>query len=139
MPKHPVPRREPEVVKAEADRLYRGDDEKVATTSIRNLNIRGVSISSRYDKADELNLLSAVVEAMPEQAVVLIDSLWCDSKAQAYYNGTLRACSRAEAEAVAAALEHHICELSSGHNGISLDGAAGGSLHIDCNWQEGDA
>jgi hypothetical protein len=43
-----VPRHEPEVIEAMAAKHYRGDNEKVATTSIDHLIVRGVNITSRY-------------------------------------------------------------------------------------------
>src|SRR6516225_7864501 len=49
-----IPQLEPEVVRAEADKLRHGDDQKCATTSIKELRVRDVRITSRYQKADKL-------------------------------------------------------------------------------------
>jgi hypothetical protein len=45
-----IPRRDPEIVKAEAEQCYCGNDEKVATTTIDHLTVHGVDITSRYNK-----------------------------------------------------------------------------------------
>lgn len=134
MPAPRIPHREPEVVKAEADRHYFGDDEKVATTSIRNLTVDGIDISSRYDKAHELEVMAYAVKEMPESARGLIASIFCDSKAQACYSLTLKPCSRSQAELVARDFERVVLEKSSGHNGIDVSGATGSSFYLDPNW-----
>jgi len=134
-----IPRREPEVVKAEAKSRYFGDEEKVPTTSLTELVVEGVILSSRYGKADELELMSSVVRALPAELVALIYSIWCDSKACACYSVSLNRCAPDQSEILAEQLDYWFCELSSGHNGISLNGPVGTSRYIDCNWPGDDA
>ncbi len=62
-----IPKFEPEIVAAIAKRKYHGDSEKVATTSIKALDVHGVSLRSRYDKAHEYAEMAAMVEGvLPE-------------------------------------------------------------------------
>jgi len=133
----PIPRREPEVVKAEA-RRYFGDDEKVPTTSLTELVVEGVNLSSRYGKARELELMARVVKALPVEYVGLIRSIWCDSKACACYAVSLNGCTSEQSVMLAEQLDHWFCEFSSGHNGISIDGPAGTSRFVDCHWPGDD-
>jgi hypothetical protein len=86
-----IPRFEPEVVEAEARRRWHGDDEKVATTAVKVLVVRGVEITSRYQKADELELMGRIIDAMPPCVSARIESVWCDSKACHCYSITLKA------------------------------------------------
>jgi hypothetical protein len=60
-----IPRREPELIEAEARQFYRGDTEKVATTSLQSVTARGVEITSRYNKAEEFELMAKMVNALP--------------------------------------------------------------------------
>jgi len=74
-----VPRFEPEVVASAARKKWRGDDEKVATTSVSNLVVDGVVISSRYGKAHEFDCMAGMVRSTDEALRSLVESLWCDS------------------------------------------------------------
>jgi hypothetical protein len=60
----PIPRHEPELIQAEADRLYRGDTDKVATTSLQGITVDGVWINSRYRKAEELETMRDMILAL---------------------------------------------------------------------------
>jgi hypothetical protein len=53
--RRPIPARSPEAIAADA--RLRGGDEKVATTDIKVLVVRGVRLHSRYGKADEYELM----------------------------------------------------------------------------------
>lgn len=134
----PIPRREPEVVKAEASRRYFGDDEKVPTTSLTELVVEGVYLGSRYGKAHELELMASVVRALPVEYVGLIHSIWCDSKACACYSVCLNGCTPEQSTMLEEQLDYWFCHFSSGHNGISIDGPAGTGRYIDCHWPGDD-
>ena len=56
-----IPKREPELVEAEARRRWQGDPEKVATTTLNSLVVRGVKLSSRYGKAHEYVVMQRAV------------------------------------------------------------------------------
>jgi len=85
-----VVRREPELVQREAKRLYRGDDEKVATAGFNDLNVRGVIVSSRYQKARELETMIQMVERLGADHVGYVERIWCDSQVGCSYNVVLR-------------------------------------------------
>jgi len=129
-----IPRFEPEVIASAARKNWRGDDEKVATTSIKHLDLDGVTISSRYDKADEYEMMASMIEGVAPHLRSLIESLWCDSKATACYSVTLRPCSLAQAREIGRQLEEACLKYGSGHNGITVEGTRGRSLDIDPNW-----
>jgi hypothetical protein len=85
-----VVRREPELVQREAKRLYRGDDEKVATAGFNNLNVRGVIIYSRYQKAHELETMIQMVTRLQADRIGYVERIWCDSQVGCSYNVVLR-------------------------------------------------
>ncbi len=60
-----IPQHEPEIIAAAARKHWCGDDEKVATTSIEVLIVHDVQITSRYQKAHELELMRDMILAMP--------------------------------------------------------------------------
>ena len=131
-----VPRFEPSRIEAEAKMKWRGDREKVATTPATHFELDGVSITSRYDKAHEFDSMAGMVKGVDEALRPLIESIWCDSKANACYSVKLRACSAAQARAIAEQLDRDCREYDGGHNGIWLEGAAGGRLVVDPWWLE---
>jgi hypothetical protein len=60
-----IPRRDPEIVQAIADKLYGGDTEKVPTTTLRSpIAFLGVAIFSRYNQADEFELMVNMVRVL---------------------------------------------------------------------------
>src|SRR3979411_1772264 len=79
-----IPRFEPEVIEAAAQKRHWGDAEKVATTSIRTLVVFGVDIISRYHKAAEYELMQAVVCTLHPTLRKQIISIFCDSKANCF-------------------------------------------------------
>jgi hypothetical protein len=128
-----VPRFEPEVIAAAANKQAIGD-EKVATTSLKSLDIDGVSLSSRYGKAGEYDAMAAMIEGVSPELRCLIESVWCDSNAGACYSVTLKSCTRSQARDVADALEASCVKRNGGHNGMGFSGPAGGSLDLDPYW-----
>jgi hypothetical protein len=63
---------------------WRGDDEKVATTTTdlpQGVVIEKVSVVSRYGKADELELMLAMVLHLPAHLRSKVDRIFCDSEA----------------------------------------------------------
>jgi hypothetical protein len=130
----PIPRHDPETIAAAA-RAWRGDTEKVATTSVKGVQVDGVALSSRYDKAEEYEVMVAMVDGVAPELRSKIASVFCDSKAQACYSVELRPCSRRQAEAIAQHLGSAANRLQGGHNGIYLNGPAGGSIVVDPGWE----
>ena len=79
-----IPTFEPEVIEAAARKRFHGDDERVATTSIKEVMVDGVKIGSRYGKAHELALVATVLSEMPQEECVKVRRVWCDSKHHTY-------------------------------------------------------
>jgi hypothetical protein len=119
-------------------RQYRGDDEKVATTSIKLLIVAGIEISSRYDKANELELMRRIVLALPLACGV--KSMFCDSKAGHCFSVVLRRWDEQMARAIASDMEHAVMLYAGGHNGIWIDAersvAAAQMIYLDANWSD---
>ncbi len=128
-----VPRFEPEVIAAAVQKRH-GDDEKVATTSITALEVEGVQLTSRYNKADEYDAMTALVLGVEARLRVFIESIWCDSKACACYSIQLRPCTTGQANDVSRQLEAACIARLGGHNGMDISGANGGYIVLDPNW-----
>jgi hypothetical protein len=137
-----IPQHEPEIIEAVATRQHYGDDEKVATTSLDHLIVRGVNITSRYQKADELELMRALILALPPPFCSMVKSIWCDSKACCCYSVVLREWlpSRSfsnAAEIIGACLETTLKSTRPfGHNGIDISDAKhfDRSIYLNPNW-----
>jgi hypothetical protein len=142
-----IPQHEPEVIAAGA-RKYFGDDEKVATTSMDLLIVRGVKITSRYKKAHEFELMRAMILALRLEQCRAVQSIFCDSKAGSCFSVVLRPrpWNEGAARAIGRRLEEVAMTYGGGHNGITVsadDGDASnifGSLHqlvhFDPDWGE---
>jgi hypothetical protein len=76
----PVPRRAPELVRTEADRLYRGDTDKVATTGLPGLVVGPTMVSSRYGSADELEDARAMLLELPARLRSSVVEMFVNSK-----------------------------------------------------------
>ncbi|HZC56024.1 MAG TPA: hypothetical protein VE396_08255 [Xanthobacteraceae bacterium] len=143
----PIPRHEPEVIKAGA-RLHFGDDEKVATTSFESIAVNGVKLNSRYGKAHELELMRAFVLDLPESLCRLTATIFCDSKATNSFSITLRHWTVERAKLIGRAIAESALARNGGHNGITLcpqdrrdpDNFFGdfalGRVDIDLAWNE---
>ena len=129
-----IPQHEPEAVNSMAKRNYRGDDEKVPTTSISSVNFKGVNISSRYGKAHELQVMKDVISKIDPKTLSLIKQVWCDSKATAVYSVDMSDCEQYRVDHVAFLLDKLFCEIDSGHNGIFVSSANGCHAYEDPNW-----
>jgi hypothetical protein len=116
----PIPRREPEIVQAEADRLYRGDTDRVPTTSLRGLTFRGVDVSSRYHQADELEAMLKMIATLPRHIAAELRSLQCNSKATHSFHVELRRWNAHLATEVGWRLAIAAGKIPGGHNGIDV-------------------
>ena len=131
-----IPRCEPEVVEARA-RDYGGDTEKVATTSVREWVECGVVITSRYDKADEYEVMQEMIVSLDRGLASTIKSVFCDSKASDCFIVVLRNWDAGHARAVGSALEVIALRRRGGHNGITVEAASGGRyVDISPTWRE---
>ena len=60
-----IPKFEPEVIAAKKRNWGLDPDDKVPTTSLRELVVHGVVLTSRWDEAHEYEVMAAAVEALP--------------------------------------------------------------------------
>lgn len=123
-----VPEFEPEVIVAFAKG---GDTEKVTTTSVEALQVRGVTLRSRYGKAHEYRTMAAMVNGISDDLVGLVNDMFCDSKADAY-TLSLNACSRRQAEQIGRQIEAGAIDYN--YSSLSIQGQQGGKLDLDGNW-----
>jgi hypothetical protein len=124
-----IPRREPELIAREARRLWRGCADKVATMSIDGLVVRGVTIESRYQQADEA--MRAMVMALGVAAFA-VKSIYCDSRATHSYTVVIQdwAWKADVVDHIGRKLEAAAFRERGGHNGITVaadDGSTFGS------------
>jgi len=131
-----IPKFEPEIVAAIAKRKYHGDSEKVAATSIKALDVHGVSLRSRYDKAHEYAEMAAMVEGVLPELRGLIKSIWCDSKANACYSVWLAPCTTNQARKIGRQITAACIAHGGGHNGISIQGPNRVGFDIAPSWDE---
>jgi hypothetical protein len=123
-----IPRFEPEQIAAEANARWRGDDEKVSTTSLKYVVFEGVVLSSRYDKAAEYETMLDMIEGVDPDLRGKVKSIFCDSKAGLCYAVELYPCTTGEAKIIGDHLDRESINNSGWHNGIYLTGSAGGNL-----------
>jgi len=117
-----IPRYSPAILKQMAGPRG-GDLEKVPTTPIRELVINGVSIDSRYQKADELEIMCGMILSLPGTMPDGIKQIWCDSKANNCYTVSLRKWDQMTAEQCATLIHDYAMEHPPyGHNGIEVQG-----------------
>lgn len=97
------------------------------------LDYRGVMLQSRYSVASEFETMKAVVDAMPDDVRLRLASVWCDSKACAYYHVvvTLGMSHHELAEQVRACFR----AATSGFNGPMVEQGAH-SEHFDPEWPD---
>jgi hypothetical protein len=129
-----IPTHEPEVIQAAARKHWTGE-EKVPTTALKSVDVHGVSLSSRWDKAHELEAMGKMVDGVEPDLRRHIESMWCDSKAEACYSVTLADCSEEIGREIAHQLDMACRERNGGHNGIWISGNRGSDLTRDPWWQ----
>jgi hypothetical protein len=115
-----VTRFEPEVVRSIAQRFWSGSLLKVATTPMKTVIVFGVILSSRYQKADDLERMGAMLEGVDRELRCEIAAIWCDSEETRTYIGTLKGRYHDLAKLVAAQLE----TASGSHKGIVMEDPA---------------
>jgi hypothetical protein len=116
-----IPRREPELIAREAQRLYGGCADKVATTSLDR-----AELTSRYGQADELEVMRAMVMALG-LAAFAVDSIYCDSMATHSYTAVIRdwAWRSDVVDHIMRKLEAAAFRERGGHNGITVTADVG--------------
>jgi hypothetical protein len=112
------PEFEPEVIAAAARRLG-GDLDRAPTTSLSEVVVRGVRLTSRYRKAHELSAMASVIEALPHGWAPFVRSVYCDSRLSAY-EVKLVPCRRADMRTLGDLMSDLIVLETGGHNGVHL-------------------
>ncbi len=137
-----VPRHEPEVVRAETERRWRGDPEKVATTSLRSLLVEGVLLQSRYAKADEYQTMACMVLDLPPEMAARVHSIFCDSKSGTHSvsipdwdEDLARAIGRAMGESCKGAVGGH-AGIRLSHASELLGGTGARTVEIHGSWAD---
>jgi hypothetical protein len=141
-----IPRHESEVVETIARKQWRGDDEKVARTSVDVVIAAGVEIRSRYGKADELDTMATMVYQLSPGLSGHIKSLFCNSKYGHSYSVVLREWNEDGAWIIAHELEIAAMDVYGGHGGHGGITVAGPdrndtlgnkrAIDIDPNWND---
>jgi len=128
-----IPRFEPEVIASKMRGKPSWHHEKVATTPLRNLRVQGVSLTSRYDKADELEEMTRMIQGLPMHLTGMVKSIFCDSKATYCYEVDLVIwCTLDDADAIG----RNLTAASVGHNGIQMK-AGDRTFEVYPYWDEG--
>lgn len=126
-----IPRFEPEVVQAIAAK--RGDLERTATTSLKSFEAYGVSLSSRYNKAEEYQLMVRMLEDVPALLRRSVEAIYCDSKAPLCFTVYLQSGDEEEGRVTAEHLASACSKDKGGHNGMTVYGPEFG-FDLDPEW-----
>ncbi len=130
-----VPIFEPEVIAAKV-RLWHGDDEKVATTSLKTLCVNGVTIESRYGKANEYQLLSEIIAGMSLLVCSSVVNVFCDSKATWVITVSLQHGEAKHAKLIGDHFSREMLGRNGGHNGIFVTCQEREEYFVDPDWDD---
>ncbi|MFT3940256.1 hypothetical protein [Rhodopseudomonas sp.] len=97
----------------------RGDLEK---TSITSLKAFGVSLSSRFGKAEEYQLMTQMLNEVPALLRRSIEEIYCDSKASLCFTVYLQSDDEEEGQITTEHLAAACVKTKGGHNGIASYG-----------------
>jgi len=127
-----APQFEPEVLAAAA-RRSRGGGERIATTAVGEIVVRGVRLTSLWRKAHELNAMARVVRALPEHWLAVVESMACDSRLCAYEINTTP-CRVQDMRCLAELCSDLLVVQAGGHNGVSLSSGPHAAVLVDGRW-----
>jgi hypothetical protein len=96
-----------------------------------DVTYKGVRLSSRYDVLAEFNHMKSVIDSMPELMARRIESIWCDSKACAYFLVNLR--PNLFVESLPNCIEDAF-RASGGYNGVMIECEGRKIPMRDCYW-----
>jgi hypothetical protein len=95
---------------------------------------------SRYNKADELEIIQEMLDALPPPLFQCVRSIWCDSKAMWCLSGCITPWNVDDAKAIAGIFELVAIRRHGGHNGIFINdtSVSGDDRHIELDpyWAE---
>lgn len=132
-----IPQHEPEIIAAVARKRWRGNDEKVPTTSVEDLTVHGVRVESRYRKAHEFELLRSMVLALTTREREAVHLISCDTKASHVFDVSVRrgAWDRLLAGIIGRRIEAVAVARNGGHNGIRVFGERDDCcVELDPHW-----
>jgi hypothetical protein len=123
-----IPLRGEEDVARDAMMLVR---DKVATTTIRELDVDGVTVVSRYRRARELRVLATAVADLREETRRQVDRVFYDSKSDTVTIDVCIGAPRERAEAVAVTFSGALAGANGGHGSITVVDGQGEEILID--------
>jgi hypothetical protein len=132
-----APQFEPEVLAA-ATRSAKGAGERIATTAIGEIIVRGVRLTSGWRKAHELNAMAKVVEALPDHWLMLVRSMACDSRLAVFEINT-KPCRVQDMRCLAELFSELIVAYAGGHNGVNLSSGPHAAVLVDGRWGEAES
>jgi hypothetical protein len=94
---------------------------------------KGVVLSSRYDALHEFTEMKRAVDSMPELMARRLESIWCDSKACAFY--TVHIKPEFFLDHLPTVIEDAFKSLG-GYNGLSIECEGRRIPYCDCYWPE---
>jgi hypothetical protein len=126
------------VLAARARRRVGLDPDKLPDSALRELVVDGVTIESRYRRADEFDQMQKMVSDLPPDVRGKIATVFCDSQFGDSYKVELRStATRADAVVIGEALDLALVTGESrGHNGINVEGRFGFFV-LDPVWLDG--
>ncbi|HMW41779.1 MAG TPA: hypothetical protein PKC88_05355 [Plasticicumulans sp.] len=102
-----------------------GANEKIPDSMVRAIFFEGIEITSRYNKLQELRLMSKAIYMLPRYITGMTKSFWCDSKCGSCYvvefskRGLLSdGIFFHRVGYCINAFHYAICKTAGGHNGI---------------------
>ncbi len=96
------------------------------------ITYKGVELSSRYDLAGEIEAMMRFVDFLPDNMVHRLEAIFCDSKAGAVYNITVR--NDLWDSDLKWFVNEAILGTSGGHNGVFFDGDIPEEPYLDPYW-----
>ena len=96
---------------------------------------KGVILCSRYDVASEFSRMKKAIDAMPELMARRLESIWCDSKACAFY--VVHIVPKLYLDDLPYVVEDGFKSLG-GYNGLSIECEGRRIPYRDCYWPEAE-
>jgi hypothetical protein len=104
------------------DQHWPAGHEKAATTPAAWAIIHGVEIYSRYQKHDEMVVLTKLISALPPDARCWVKEAWCDSKHTEAWHFEMKPehDTADQARCVGRFLHGQLMALRGGHNDLTV-------------------
>jgi hypothetical protein len=105
-------------------------EERRPTAALAEIDYQGISLSSRWGKAQELEAMMAAVDWVADhdpETVGMVQALWCDSNFGQMYDITCREGAQSWVQSIGEIFSAAFVAIDHGHNGISVLAPDGGS------------